>query len=828
MSSSRLRRVSLHGFVLIAMVAALVGPLAGVANAAPVTVVDDGGADDEPGQKDLNALTIDYGTPGATSINVKWNWDNTSSQGANTRDGGVLMDTDADGFANFSLYVTLASNGTWTTQLFVCTADNRADRCAGATLDPTFSSTVTVTTVANSDPFGVPGPTFDSSHVTGNTCATNPACYTADAVANATVVLADFLATGAKLINVCSYPSGQPNSDPGDCVFTPNNGFLTITKVAPNGTTQQFTFNASAAASNGDAQWTITGSGSVPLISYVPTTSLNLNEAVPAGWVLDSASCAIQTAPPTPTGTSDAPPPQPGGDSVSKGVQGLEIRSGLETICTFTDSVAQGSLTLVKEVDNLGESGPGYKGVDDFPLSIDGNATTSGTPVSVTTGNHTIDETSQDGYSVGAWSCTDGTTGTAGSTSATVNISGGENVTCTMTNTLIAAPELTLVKSAQESSYDDTADVLHYSYLVTNSGNVRLAGPVTITDDIASDETCPNVDTVGNNDNFLDPGESITCTATHPVTQADLNAGSVTNIATAHAGGTDSNQDTETANADQNPALTLDKTITAGATYDSVGDVISYEYLVTNSGNVRLAGPVTITDDIASDETCPNVDTVGNNDNFLDPGESITCTASYTITQADLNAGSVTNIATAHAGGTDSNQDTETAHRQTAQILPTATTCQNYKAGATSLGFLDYNVSKGKIQSVAPGVFFYYDVVNVTTLPHTVTVSQTHSPIPNPDWAAIPIQNLGQVILWDFATCTKSSAQGTVTFNPTTGQVQFNVTQPGTYVLSIKYNPGALVGTVVNKVAGQYPTVTYTFSGSSPGSSAGITIRPKK
>ena len=90
MSSSRLRRVSLHGFVLIAMVAGIIGPIAPVANAAPIVVVDTGGPDDISGQRDLNALSVDYGLPGATTINVKWNWDDTATSGNNTRDGGAL------------------------------------------------------------------------------------------------------------------------------------------------------------------------------------------------------------------------------------------------------------------------------------------------------------------------------------------------------------------------------------------------------------------------------------------------------------------------------------------------------------------------------------------------------------------------------------------------------------------------------------------------------------------------------------------------------------------------------------------------------------------
>jgi len=42
------------------------------------------------------------------------------------------------------------------------------------------------------------------------------------------------------------------------------------------------------------------------------------------------------------------------------------------------------------------------------------------------------------------------------------------------------------------------------------------------------------------------------------------------------------------------------------------------------------------------------------------PNATITCTATYTINQADIDAGSARTFATAHAGGIDSNQDSQT------------------------------------------------------------------------------------------------------------------------------------------------------------------------
>ncbi len=158
---------------------------------------------------------------------------------------------------------------------------------------------------------------------------------------------------------------------------------------------------------------------------------------------------------------------------------------------------------------------------------------------------------------------------------------------------------------------------------------------MTVADDKAT-VTCPALSTVGNGDGFLDPAEAITCSASYAITQADLNAGSVTNVAKASAGGVDSNEDTETVTAVQTQDALAGKSATPVHVL-AVGDTITYSYLVTNTGNVRLAGPVTVADDKAT-VTCPALSTVGNGDGFLDPAEAITCSASYAITQADLNA----------------------------------------------------------------------------------------------------------------------------------------------------------------------------------------------
>ncbi len=94
--------------------------------------------------------------------------------------------------------------------------------------------------------------------------------------------------------------------------------------------------------------------------------------------------------------------------------------------------------------------------------------------------------------------------------------------------------------------------------------------------------------------------------------------------------------------------------------YDAVDDVLTYTYKITNTGNVTLSGQFQVTDDKIGDGVTPF--DCGPADTELAPGEYVTCTATYTIDQADLDNGSVKNTAFASLGDLDSDPDDVTVN----------------------------------------------------------------------------------------------------------------------------------------------------------------------
>ncbi|MFF8769778.1 hypothetical protein [Kitasatospora sp. NPDC015120] len=212
-------------------------------------------------------------------------------------------------------------------------------------------------------------------------------------------------------------------------------------------------------------------------------------------------------------------------------------------------------------------------------------------------------------------------------------------------------PGLVVVKTGHSSKPDQlvVGETIRYDFTVTNTGNVTLKdvkvteGTFTGTGTL-SPVTCPTAEAAS-----LAPGASMTCTATYTVTQADVDAGSVKNTATSTGtpprGEPPVSPPSETiVPAPEKPALTVVKTSSTGALV--AGEQVTYAFAVTNTGNVTLKdvkikeGQFTGSGTL-SPVTCPSGAA------SLAPGATVLCTATYTVTQADVDAGSVKNSATA-------------------------------------------------------------------------------------------------------------------------------------------------------------------------------------
>jgi hypothetical protein len=207
-------------------------------------------------------------------------------------------------------------------------------------------------------------------------------------------------------------------------------------------------------------------------------------------------------------------------------------------------------------------------------------------------------------------------------------------------------PELTLDKKTSTANYNDPSDSISYTYEVTNTGNVTIDGPITVADNKAT-VSCPALTTVGDGDNQLDVGEKVICSATYNITQADIDAGSVTNKATAKGSfnNTDvfSNEDTVTVNALQDPELDVTKEVSANGT-DFVdantsaaalivasGSSVTYRFTVENTGNVTLTN-VALSDD---KYTFGGTECTAFPKASMAPGDKVSCSITRTIT-ADI------------------------------------------------------------------------------------------------------------------------------------------------------------------------------------------------
>jgi uncharacterized repeat protein (TIGR01451 family) len=312
---------------------------------------------------------------------------------------------------------------------------------------------------------------------------------------------------------------------------------------------------------------------------------------------------------------------------------------------------AGGTITWQLTVTNYGPgASSGFAVADNVPAGITNVATS--TPGCTVTGNNVL--CSEGALGVGN-TFTILLTGTAPSAPGscvvnTATVTANEADSNPKNNTsgiqTCTTPDIILTKTASLTSYSSAGTAITYNYLVTNPNVSEALTNVTVTDPMAG---LSAIDCGGNSDVIpvLNAGGSQSCTATYTTTQADVNAGSLSNtgtvVGTPPYGPNVTSSSSLTIPGEAAPAVSLVKSANV-ASYSIPGTVITYSYVVTNTGNVALTN-VTVNDPMVG---LSPIDCGGNSNVIptLAPGASVTCTATYVTTQADVTAGSVNNEGT--------------------------------------------------------------------------------------------------------------------------------------------------------------------------------------
>jgi uncharacterized repeat protein (TIGR01451 family) len=232
------------------------------------------------------------------------------------------------------------------------------------------------------------------------------------------------------------------------------------------------------------------------------------------------------------------------------------------------------------------------------------------------------------------------------------DVTDGDNETVPIT----AAPNINVVKTGVlntgANGVANVGDTIHYTIRVRNTGNVTLHNVRVTEQNLAG---LSAIDCGGGTHVIatLRVGESVNCTATYKVTQADVHVGFVPNFATATGtppqGPDVTDGDDETVPVTAVPNINVVKTgvLDTGANgVANVGDTIHYTITVRNTGNVTLHNVRVTERDLAG---LSAIDCGGGTHVIatLGVGESVHCTATYKVTQADVDAGFVPNFATA-------------------------------------------------------------------------------------------------------------------------------------------------------------------------------------
>ncbi|RFN58512.1 DUF11 domain-containing protein, partial [Marixanthomonas ophiurae] len=244
--------------------------------------------------------------------------------------------------------------------------------------------------------------------------------------------------------------------------------------------------------------------------------------------------------------------------------------------------------------------------------------------------------------------------GTVTGSSASFNVNDSDSVTVN----LCQDAEISIVKSSTSESQDclnlEVGNTIEYKFVVKNEGDVDISN-VVITDPLfLAPNPVVTIQLVDNGDGngVLNVGETWEYEAIYTVDQDNINDGQIENTATVNGttglGPVDETSNTITIPICQDASIALIKESTlnidpnTGCYAGEVGEEISYTFKVKNTGDVTLTN-IIVTDLVGG------VTMSGGPIASLDPNEedTTTFTATYTLTQADLNAGEFENRALA-------------------------------------------------------------------------------------------------------------------------------------------------------------------------------------
>lgn len=542
---------------------------------------DSAGANDVPGQKDLTKMCADYsGLP--TNIGTSWNWDDTSFPGSNTGDACSLFDSNGNGKADYALCVEIGGNpATYQAKFLYSCNDSSAQRCFGSvSLSPDAGTTCVASVQAGTNP-------FDAG---------------SDTVASCTTKLTDVGGSSTTLLDVCSYPSASPNSDPSDCIlFRTNAGKLTVTKVlSPSNDPGLFNLQV-----DGTTQASNVTNGGTTLTQDLSAGSHTVGETAGTATDLSNYTSSVVCKDGHGTGNTVS--------TTGTNPWTLSVTDGTDILCTITNTrINNGSITIIKDAQPNDPQDFTFtttgSGLSSFSLDDDSDPTLSNTKVfsNLAAGTYSVSEGAVTDWTQTSATCSDGSPVSA------ISLQAGENVTCTFTNTKQA--KLTVHKVVTNHGGNKTsADFAPYKVDSTtvplDTPTVFSIGSHTVTEATNSSYTATfsgGCDTSGVV--TLAAGDNKTCTITNEEKPAKL---IVTKVVVKDNGGTKVVSDFP---------LFVDQTgVTSGTTntFDSGSHVVSetnqtgYEGTISGdcdaNGNVTLVPGQTKSCTITNDDIQPKL-----------------------------------------------------------------------------------------------------------------------------------------------------------------------------------------------------------------------------